>query len=70
MSGERRTLKMGAHPTLVATATVSLPSLMADGSGQSPATMGLGRARAATAIGRESQVRRTRPTLAVLFLSW
>jgi hypothetical protein len=59
---------MGAYPTLVATATVSLPSLIAEGSGQSPATIGLGRATARTAAGLKSQARSTRPTVPVLFI--
>ena len=64
MSGERSTRKTGADPPLVATATVSLPSRIADGSGQSPATIGAGRASARATAGRES----TRPTVPVLFI--
>ncbi len=61
MSGDRRTRKIGAEPPLVATATVSSPTRMADGSGQSPARTGAGRARANPTAGRESQARSTRP---------
>ena len=53
MSGDRRTRKIGAEPSLVATATVSSPTRIADGSGQSPARMGLGRASAMAIKGGE-----------------